>query len=235
MAINRRYIHAIFALLFLVAAVRLYLVWRERHAGEAPAKTESAPPLNPDYYVMPKKLHAYDVKSASALTKQPVWVKEGYRYYYYPYDAAHHRTDFAHEAGLLGPIEKVEFKDIEAEAIPNGKGAKAIMGDFEKDGKSYAVEIGRIIGGENDIWIDEQFYIQDPHELYKHWPKDVWDAIAQHQVKNGMNELQADFALGYGTPEKQDDPNVKTVHYPNGGKKVAVTFRDGKASEIKPE
>ena len=232
---KKRYIHAIFALLFLVAAVRLFLIWRGRNEA-APAKTEQpATPLNPDYYVMPKKLHAYDVKSAAEITKMPVWVKEGYRYFYYPYDARRHRSDLAQEAGTLGPIEEMHFKDVAAEPIPKGQGQKEIMAVFEKDGKDYATPIGREVGGSNDVWIDEMFYIQDPHELYKHWPKDVWDAIAQHQIKNGMNELQSDFALGYGTPEKQDDPNVKTVHYPNGGKKVAVTFRDGKASEIKPE
>ena len=60
-------------------------------------------------------------------------------------------------------------------------------------------------------------YIEDPHELYKHWPADVWDAIERHEVKPGMNEIQADFAVGMGIPQRSDDPTVKTVNYPNGG------------------
>jgi hypothetical protein len=50
-----------------------------------------------------------------------------------------------------------------------------------------------------------------------------------------MNELQADFAIGVGRPEKQDDPAWKTVHYPNGGKPVTITYHEGKATEIKAE
>lgn len=88
-------------------------------------------------------------------------------------------------------------------------------------------------GSDYQIYSDEMLYIQDPHELYKHWPGDVWEAISQHQVKPGMNELQAYFAIGMGVPERQSDPNVKTVNYPNGGKPVSVTYRNGKAAEIK--
>jgi hypothetical protein len=78
------------------------------------------------------------------------------------------------------------------------------------------------------------FFIQDPRQLYDAWPTDVWDAIAQHQVKPGMDELQATFAIGMGVPERSDDPAVKTVNYPNGGKPIVVTYRDGKAEAIKP-
>ena len=49
-------------------------------------RPESSPPLNPDYYVVPKKLYAYDLKSAKQLTQQPVWVKVGYSSTYYRYD-----------------------------------------------------------------------------------------------------------------------------------------------------
>jgi hypothetical protein len=37
-----------------------------------------------------------------------------------------------------------------------------------------------------------------------------------------------------GTPERSDDPATKTVQYPNGGKPLSVTYRDGKAIDIKP-
>jgi hypothetical protein len=47
-----------------------------------------------------------------------------------------------------------------------------------------------------------------------------------------MNEFQAYFSIGMGVPDRQADPTVKTVHYPNGGKPVTITFRDGKAAEI---
>src|SRR5882762_6224836 len=57
--------------------------------------------------------------------------------------------------------------------------------------------------------------IEDPHELYKHWPPDIWGAIDQHQVKLGMNELQVDFALGMGVLDHSGDSAVKTAHYAN--------------------
>jgi hypothetical protein len=78
-------------------------------------------------------------------------------------------------------------------------------------------------------------FIQDPKDLYKHWPADVWQSVEQHEVKQGMNELQADFAIGMGRPDRQDDQSWKTVHYPNGGKALTITYHDGKAVEIKSD
>jgi hypothetical protein len=37
-----------------------------------------------------------------------------------------------------------------------------------------------------------------------------------------------------GIPESSSDPATKTVTYPNGGKPVIVTYRNGRAAEIKP-
>jgi hypothetical protein len=109
------------------------------------------------------------------------------------------------------------------------------MAIFEKDGKPYAFQIGVLKDGEYKIYSDQMLYVQDPRELYKHWPADVWQSVEQHQVKQGMNELQADFAIGMGRPDRQENPSWKTVHYPNGGNPVSVTYHDGKATEIKSE
>src|SRR5678815_4921776 len=86
------------ALAIAVAAVRTAYVLYERHS-EDKRETQpaaAAPPLNPDYYVVPKKLYPYDLKSARELTKQPEWVKEGYRYTYYSYDPGSKRVQFGH-------------------------------------------------------------------------------------------------------------------------------------------
>jgi hypothetical protein len=214
----------------LIAGLRttyiLYQRYQEAHT--APAREL---PLNADYYVTPKKLHAYDLQSAKELTKQPVWVKEGYRYTYYPYD--HHHADFKQEAGLLLPIEKLQITEVATEASPGSSGQRQVLAVFQKNGKSYAVPVGSVTGGDYQIYADEMLYIQDPHELYKHWTADTWGAIEQHQVKPGMNELQADFAIGMGIPERSSDPQVKTVNYPNGGKPMSITYRDGKAAEVR--
>lgn len=221
-----------------ISAIRAGYILYERHQGnkrETKNETATAPALNPDYYVTPKKLYPFDLKSAKQLTQQPVWVKEGYRYFYYPYNRATHHADFEHDAGMLLPIERLEIKDVVTDTAPNGGGQKQVMAIFEKDGKPYAFQIGVFKDGEYKIYSDQMLYVQDPRELYKHWPTDVWQSVEQHQVKQGMNELQADFAIGMGRPDRQENPAWKTVHYPNGGNAVSVTYHDGKAVEIKSE
>lgn len=225
--------------LLLVAAIVIsgaraaYIVYERRTEKAAEAKKQQAPPLNPDYYVTPKKLYPYDLKSAKQLTKQPVWVKEGYRYTYYPYDSVRHRSDFSHEAGQLLPIDKLEIKDVVTDATPGAADQKQIMAVFEKEGKSFAFPIGSLKAGNYQIYSDEMLFIEDPHELYKHWPAEVWNSISNHEVKPGMNELQTVFSIGMGVPQRSDDASVKTVNYPNGGRPVTVTYRNGKAAEIK--
>jgi hypothetical protein len=223
----------------VVAGIRAGYIFYQRHEDRAAAeKAQQARNVgysNPDYYVMPKKLYPYDLKTARQLTKQPVWVKEGYRYTYYPYDPASQHVDFKHEAGLLLPIEQLQIRDV-VMATPSGPGQRRqMMAAFEKQGKSYAVPIGFEADGQTTIYSDEMFYIEDPHELYKHWPADVWQAVERHEVKPGMNELQADFAIGMGVPDAGDTSYEKTVHYPNGGKPIVITYHDGKAVDIRPD
>jgi hypothetical protein len=104
---------------------------------------------------------------------------------------------------------------------------------FQKEGKSYAVPIGFEADGQYKIYSDEMFFVEDPHELYKHWPAEVWQAVEQHEVKPGMNEMQTDFAVGMGVPGAGASSAEKTVRYPNGGKPLVVIYREGKAAEIK--
>jgi hypothetical protein len=220
----------------VVATVRAGYIFYQRHQDQiALQKSKQAKSIgysNADYYVTPKKLYPYDLKSAKQLTNQPVWVKEGYRYTYYPYAAG--KVDFAHESGLLLPIEQLAIKDV-ITATPPGPGQqKQVMAAFAKDGKSYAVPIGFEANEQYTFYSDEMFFVEDPHQLYKYWPADVWQAVEQHQVKPGMNELQTDFAIGMGVPDAGDTSYEKTVRYPDGGKPLVVVYRDGKAYDIKP-
>jgi len=232
----KRKVQLLLAVAIVAAALRTGWILYNRHAGNKtqPPQNQAAPPLNPDYYVIPKKLYAYDLKSARLLTRQSVWVKEGYRYTYYPFHSVSRHSDFTHEAGQLLPLQKLEIKDVVLDASPGMKGQRQAMAIFSQEGKAYAFPIGVQIGGDYRIYADEILYIQDPKELYKHWPPDVWGSIEKHEVKPGMNELQADFAIGMGVPERSHDPSVKTVNYPNGGKPLTITYRDGRAVNIKP-
>ena len=218
----------------LVSGSRLAYILYERHESQVEQAGKQPLPLNPDYYVTPKKLYPYDLNSAHQLTQQPAWVKVGYAYTYYPYDAVRRHADFSHEAGKLLPIEKLQVMDVISANAPQSPGERQVMAVFEKDGKTYAFSIGSIKGIDYKFYADDMLFIQDPHELYKHWPADVWDAIDKHQVKPGMSELQTDFAVGLGIPEKSGEPGNRTVNYPNGGNPLSVTYRDDKAAEIKP-
>src|SRR5258708_6956857 len=218
------------ALALVVAGLRAGYILYERHEDSVEAqKQEKAKNVgysNPDYYVSPKKLYPYDLKSAKQLTQQPVWVKEGYRYTYYSYDAATHHVDFAHDAGLMLPLERLEIKDV-VTAMPAGAGQRRqMLAVFQKDGKSYAVPIGFEADEQYKIYSDEMFFVEDPHELYKHWPADVWQAVEQHEVKTGMNELQVDFAVGMGTLDSGSSSYERTLHYANGGKALVGVYRD---------
>jgi hypothetical protein len=216
-------------LVALVAAgINFYLNMRDRKVTFVAPKQQQVA-VDPDFYVMPKKLRPQDLKDAKELTKQPVWVREGYRFTYYPY-AGH--ADTRNPAGTLGPIEKLDIKDVVVDRTSSGA-EKQVMAVFEKDGRRYAFPIGAEENGTYNIYSDDILFIQDPRELYKHWPADVWKAIDNHEVKPGMNELQASFAIGMGIPEGTGESNPRVVNYANNGHPVKVTYNNGKASEVK--
>ena len=226
------------ALAIVVAGLRTGYILYQRHQEniqlEKQKQAKNVGYSNADFYVSPKKLHPYDLKSARELTSQPVWVKEGYRYTYYPFDSASHHADFKRDAGMLLPLEKLEIKDVVTDAPAAAGGPRQMVAVFQKSGKNYAVPIGFERDEQYSIYSDEMFFVEDPHDLYKHWPADVWQSVEQHEVKPGMNELQADFAIGMGVPDSGSSSYEKTVRYPNGGKPLVVIYHDGKATAINP-
>jgi len=230
----RKKLQIVLALGIAIAGGRTAWIFYERHEEMKEAtKPRQQTLLKPDYYVNPKRLHPHDMKSAHRLTEQPAWVKTGYYHVYYPYDAARRKADFGHEAGTLWPLQKLEIKDVASDLTPNASGTRQVLAIFSLHGKSFAVPIGVEKRGDFKIYSDNIFFIEDPHQLYKHWPADVWRAIDAREVKAGMSELQASFALGVGFPEGSGGYGWRTLRYPNGGKPVAITFENDKAVEIK--
>jgi len=229
-----RRVQLIILVFVALAGIRIFLIYRERHAPAPAPKVVANPNFSADDYVVPTQVHAYDLKSAKQLSKQPVWVKVGYAYSCYPYDPATHHSNLAHETGKLLPLQKLEIKDIVTGISPKAPGERQVLAVFEDGGKFYAVPIGTEKSGDYRFYSDDMLFIQDPRQLYKHWPTDVWQAIDQHQVKPGMSELQADFAIGIGLLEQGGDSTDKTLDYPNGGKPLSVSYHDGKAVEIRP-
>ena len=225
----------VMAAAILIAGGRAAYVVYERHeALKEDAKPKQETALKADYYVTPKKLHAYDLKSAQQLADQPVWVKVGYQLAYYPYDRERHKTDFAHEAGQLLPLQKLAIQAVVTDASPRAPGVKQVMAVFALDGESFAAPIGTEKDSDFKTYSDEIFFLEDPRDLYKHWPAEVWQKIDAHEVQAGMSELQASFAIGMGVPEGRGDYGSRTLHYANGGKPVAITFENDRAVEIKP-
>jgi hypothetical protein len=210
-----------------------YIVYERHEAMKEDAKPKQEMTLKADYYVTPKTVHAYDLKSARQFTEQPVWVRYGYQLTYYPYDSKRHKTDFGHEAGVLLPLQKLAFQDVVTDVAPQAPGNKQVLACFSLDGKNYAVPIGAEKGSDFKLRANDIFFIEDPHDLYRHWPADVWKKIDAHQVQSGMSELQASFAIGSGVPEGSGDYGSRTLHYANGGKPLVITFQNDKAVEIK--
>lgn len=232
---TRKKLQIILALGIALAGCRAsWIVYERYEARKEVAVPKPTTPLKADYYVTPKKLHPYDLKSARQLTEQPVWVKMGYYHVYYAYDLARQKTDFKHEAGMLAPLQKLEINDVRMDVSPQAPGTKQVMARFDLDGKPYAVPIGAEQAGNFRIYSDDIFFIQDPHELYKHWPPDMWKAIDAHQVQPGMSELQASFAIGAGIPQGNGDYGWRTLHYANGDNPLTITFENDKAVTITP-
>ena len=232
-ASTRKKIQLVLILAMVIAAIRVAWIFYQRHeATKEPAKQE-APPLNPDYYVTPKKIYPYDLKTArKQLTDQPAWVKVGYYYSYFPFDPATRRADMAHEAGKLGPLEKLDIKDVFLQ--PAAGGESRIMAVYLRDGKRFATAVGNEKNGDLKFFCNDMLFFEDPRQLYKHWSPDVWQSIEQHQVKPGMSEMQADFAIGVGLMEQGGSEYEKTLDYPNGGKPLDITYHNGKILSITP-
>jgi len=126
------------------------------------------------------------------------------------------------------------IKDVITQAMVGQPGEKQVLAVFQQEGKSYAAPIGTERDCDYKFYSDDMLLIQDPHELYKHWPVDAWQAIDQHQVHPGMSELQVGFAIGIGLLQPGSDEIDRTLEYPNGGKPLTISFHGGKAAEIKP-
>jgi hypothetical protein len=225
-------------ILLIIFGIRFYFLWRERHeAGvQAPQRVERK--LTADDVVLPRKLYIDDLKSAQALNGKTVWIQSGYTLDYYPYSA--HRVEFAHQAGVLPSVQALQIEDIVTQKAPAGLATRIPLGDKQvfavfrmpNDAKEYATAIGYLQGDDSKYYCDDIFYYDDPHQMYKFWPADVWQAVDQHKPIAGMNELQTAMALGMIQQSESSDIGNRTVDYDAGGKKWSVTFQNDKATTV---
>jgi hypothetical protein len=224
----------------LVAA---FGIWRINVARNKPVAVpqQQEAHLSDEQMVQPRQLFIDDLKSAKELIGKPVWVQAGYEMTYYPYIG--HRVDFAHPAGVLPSVQRLDIKDMVLEKVPANVETRIPRGNEQAfavftmpgDAKEYATAVGTIQGSDSTWYCDKVLYYDDPHQMYSLWPKDLWAAIDAHQPKAGMTELETAMALGVMQQSNSSDSGNRTVYYNAGPKRWAVTFVNDKATDIQQE
>jgi hypothetical protein len=232
-------------IMVVLAVLRTAYVFHERSESSAPAEKRPSYSSNLDDYVTAPRIQPYDLKSAQReLAGKTVWVKAGNQVPYFSYDSTTHEADLKRKAGLLAPLEKLKIDDVIAQrgaASPQAGGVavvqKQILAVFSRPGQPghHAFAIGTNTGNDFSFTANDLLFLADPHELYKHWPPDVWQAIDQHEARKGMNELQVEFALGTSATASSGDYGNRTLEYTNNGKPVKVTFEKNKAVDVSAE
>ena len=106
---------------------------------------------------------------------------------------------------------------------------------FENEGKAYAFSFGSVKGDDYKFYADDMLFIQDPHELYKHWGSEIWKAVDAHQVILGMNERQVELSLGQVSKSTSKDYGNRMVVFANLGKPMAVTFTKNKVTAFRAD
>ena len=234
-------IGAVTLVLLVIFGIRFYFLWRERNAPMEQKQQVAQRKLTQDDVVLPRKLYIDDLKSAQALVGKTVWVQSGFTLDYYPYAGRH--VEFAHSSGVLPSVEPLQIQDIITEKAPANLATRVPLGDkqvfavfkLKNDNKVYATAIGYLQGTDSKYYCDDIFYYDDPHQMYKFWPADVWQAVDKHHPIVGMNELQTAMALGMIQQSESSDIGNRTVDYDAGGKKWAVAFQNDKATTVTPQ
>jgi hypothetical protein len=232
-------------LVFLaVIGVRVGMIYRERNAPEKPAPTPVREKMVDDDLVYLKQKRQSSMADTKELVGQPLWVSAGGQMEYYPAQGKH--VDYAKVAGTLLGAEKLDVKGFTEQVAPKSATHRIPGGDrqvlmlfslpaSETPEKVYGVPVGYHEQGQYTFYLDEIFFYDDPHELYKHWGPEVWKAVDSHQVIMGMNERQVQMALGQVSKSLSNDYGNRLVVYANLGKPFAVTFVKNKVTAFRPD
>ena len=237
---TKKLVFAFTAIMLLVVAVRVYFVVKSRrdeqkiHVNEGPALG-----LTQDDYIVPRKQYPHSMADARAMDGKPVWVFAGNQMDYYP--ATSSRVNFAKSAGLLQGTEQLQVVNFVEQVAPASLYTRIPRGDrqvvmlFHRQADPaplYGVAVGYHEAAGYTFYLDEAFFYDDPHATYKHWPANIWQAIDAHKAVPGMNELQAQLALGQVSRPGPGEPNNRTVQFDNNGHPVTITFEHHKATKI---
>ncbi|NYF78257.1 hypothetical protein [Granulicella arctica] len=230
-------------LVVLVAGVRSWMVYRERNAPEAPVVKQEAKIDDDDLVYLKKKLQS-SLEDAKDLKGSTLWVSAGGQMDYYAY--AGHHADYSKSKGILLAAVPLVVKDAFEQVAPKKAAFRIPAGDrhvllvftlpkSDSPTTEYAVPVGYKEGKFYTFYIDEIFFYDDPHELYKYWGPDVWKAIDEHRVINGMSEREVQLALGQVSKSTSNDYGNRMVVYSNLGKPMAVTFVKNKVTAVRAD
>ena len=237
-------IGATVVMLLAVGGELLYLRHERSRPWVPPGTTTVSETTDPDDLVFLKKERPDSMADMKDLYGKTVWVSAGGQMDYYPY-AAHH-ANYAKAAGTLLGAEPLvvqdAFEQVAPKAatfrIPGGDKQVLLVFTMPKSGdpaKQYAVPVGYQEGKLFTFYTDELFFYDDPHELYKHWGPQIWQAVDSHQVILGMNERQVQMALGQVSKSLSNEYGNRLVIYANLGKPMAVTFVKNKVTAFRPD
>ena len=225
----------------LLGGIYLAVVFHNR-AKDATA-TNKAPEehLTADEIAVDRQEFPAHFDDVAELAGKSVWMRDGYALPYYAAPGGH--VNYTKQIGLLPPAQRLDVKKaIKAVApatvsnkVPHGDHQALLLFTLPGDTNEYAVAVGAMQGQQEQYFDDILFFYDDPHTIYSHWPKDTWDAIAAHQPKQGMNELQMSLVLGMNITVDSQNKGDRTVTYDVNGKKTAVTFSKDKATTIQPQ
>ena len=226
----------------ILTATRVGYIFYQRHQDNQPRPAQVSYPQQADDYVRLPKIYPYDLDSAKKeLVGKTVWVRTGNILPYYRYSSVTRSADLAHQVGVLPTLEKLQISDVILQRAPVAPVpgqvvvvSKQVLAVFQKanDPGSFAVSVGKNTGDDYNFTANDEFFFADPHDLYKHWPADVWTAIDQHQAKKGMNELQVGLALGEVVGASSGDYGNRWLQYKDDGKLVKVTFAKNQVTDI---
>lgn len=219
-----------------------YLHYERNKPAKAPV--EDRGPTNPDYLVFLKQKRPSTPADVEELTGQTIWVSAGGQMEYYPLNG--HHADYSKTAGTLLGAEPLMVKGVFEQKAPEeatfriGGGDAQVLLAFTKPKsddpkKEYAVPVGYREGKDYEFKMDEIFFYDDPHELYKHWGPQIWQAIDEHRVILGMSEHQVQLALGQVSKSTSEEEGNRMVVYSNLGHPMAVTFTKDKVTAFRPD
>jgi len=230
-----------FLIIAALGAIYLFFVFKHRNEPSEAQKQAAAQHLSADDIAIDKQEFPAHFNDVEDLAGKSVWMRNGNTMPYFPYEGG--KVNFAKQAGLLPPAQKLDIKKAIKATVPASLNDKMAHGDHQAlvvftlpgSDAQYATPVGALEGQEEQYFDDLLFFYDDPHTIYSHWPKDTWAAIDAHQPKQGMNELQMSLALGMNLTTDSQTKGDRTITYDVNGKKTAVTFANDKATTIQPQ